>query len=191
MDEEGRLSPPVGSSDHVRATAQAPVTLVEYGDFECPYCGEAYPIVRELERRIGERLRIVWRNFPLANIHPHATEAARAAEAASEQRKFWEMHDQLFEHQDRLERADLDVYAERIGLDLAPFGADLASHAIADRVRGHFRSGVRSGVNGTPTFFINGRRHDGGYSLRELLDAIDRAAASEELGDAERQSFAR
>ena len=191
MDEEGRLTPPVGSTDHVRGAPRALVTLVEYGDFECPYCGEAYPIVQELERRIGERLKIVWRNFPLANAHPHATEAARAAESASEQERFWEMHDQLFENQDRLERRDLEGYAKEIGLDRGQFTADLDSRAIADRVRGHFRSGVQSGVNGTPTFFINGRRHEGGYSVKELLAAIDRAAASEKLGDADRQSLSR
>jgi protein-disulfide isomerase len=175
-DEEALLSTPVDAEDHSRGPAEAPVTLVEYGDFECPYCGLAYPIVKQLERRGGDKLRVVFRNFPLSNMHPHAAGAAEAAEAAGAQGKFWEMHDLLFEHQDRLERPDLEAYAERIGLDMVRFRKELDTHAMAERVREDFRSGIRSGVNGTPSFFINGRRHDGGYGLEELLAAVTAAA---------------
>lgn len=176
QDDEGELSPPVGATDHVRGSATAPVTLVEYGDFECPYCGRAYPIVKELERRAGDLLRVVFRPFPLTNAHPHAEKAAEAAEAAAAQGRFWEMHDILFENQKQLTRPDLESYAERIGLDLERFRRELDDDVWADQVRESFRSGIRSGVNGTPTFFINGRRHDGGYQLEELMAAVTRAA---------------
>lgn len=180
QDDEGELSPPVGATDHVRGSATAPVTLVEYGDFECPYCGRAYPIVKELERRAGDLVRVVFRPFPLTNAHPHAEKAAEASEAAAAQGRFWEMHDILFENQKQLTRPDLESYAQRIGLDVARFGQELDTDVWADRVRESFRSGIRSGVNGTPTFFINGRRHDGGYQIDELLAAVTRAARAEE-----------
>ena len=169
---EARLAVPVGESDHVQGPATAPVTLVEYGDYECPSCGQAYPIVKELQRRLGSQLRFVFRNFPLATAHPHAERAAEAAEAAGSQGRFWPIHDVLFENQDALDDEDLVRYAAALGLDESQFVADLAGRAHAARVREDFMGGVRSGVNGTPTFFINGGRHDGPFDLETLLAAI-------------------
>jgi protein-disulfide isomerase len=163
--------------DHIQGPADAAVTLVEYGDYECPYCGAAYPIVKEVQSRMGEGLRFVFRNFPITTSHPHAEHAAEAAEAAATQGRFWEMHDALYENQRRLGDADLRGYAESLGLDVAQFEKELSEHAHAARVREDFMSGVRSGVNGTPTFFINGVRHDDSYELEALLGALSRAAA--------------
>ena len=170
--DQGRLSPPVTDRDHVQGSAQASVTLVEYGDYECPHCGRAHPIVKEVQRRLGARLRFVFRNFPLAEMHPHAQHAAEAAEAAAGQERFWEMHDALFEHQRSLDDRHLVQYAQTLGLDLQRFQQELASHAYAGRVREDFRSGVRSGVNGTPTFFINGVRHDDSWDIETLTNAV-------------------
>ena len=164
--------------DHVQGPGSAPVTLVEYGDYECPYCGEAYPIVKEVQRRMGDRLLFVFRNFPITTSHPHAEQAAEAAEAAAAQGKFWEMHDLLYENQSHLEDDDLRRYAEQLGLELDAFDRDLAEHVHADRVHGDFMSGVRSGVNGTPTFYLNGTRYDDSYDAATLLDALERAAAA-------------
>jgi protein-disulfide isomerase len=161
--------------DHIQGPAGAPVTLVEYGDYECPYCGAAYPIVKEVQSRLGDRLQFVFRNFPITTSHPHAERAAEAAEAAASQGRFWEMHDQLYENQQHLEDADLHRYAEKLGLDVASFDRDLADGAQAARVHEDFMSGVRSGVNGTPTFYINGVRYDGSYELESLLSALERA----------------
>jgi protein-disulfide isomerase len=176
-DIGGRLTPPVSDSDHVQGPSSAPVTLVEYGDYECPYCGAAYPLVKELQRRLGDQLRFVFRNFPLTNAHPHAEHAAEAAEAAASQGKFWEMHDALYEHQDTLADQDIEALAEGIGLDVGRFDDDMVAQKFAARVRADFMSGVRSGVNGTPAFFINGQRHDGAYDLETMLEAIYRAGA--------------
>ncbi|MGA7870252.1 MAG: thioredoxin domain-containing protein [Candidatus Binatus sp.] len=171
-----KLKPPVGANDHVQGPAKAPVTLVEYGDYECPYCGEAYPIVKALQERLGDQLRFVFRNFPLGEAHPHAEHAAEAAEGAGAQGKFWEMHDLLYENQDALEDEDLARYARALHLDVPRFVKEMTGHAQAERVREDFSSGVRSGVNGTPTFFVNGVRHDGPFDLRSLLAAIEEAA---------------
>ena len=171
------LNPRVSEQrDHLLGPRAAPVMLVEYGDFECPYCGQAHLILRELLREVGGAVRLAFRHFPLAQIHPHAQAAAEAAEAAGAQHKFWEMHDILFENQDALEDEDLLGYAQALGLDLERFQLDLLRHAFAPRVREDFLSGVRSGVNGTPTFFINGQRHDGPWDLQSLLSAVYRAA---------------
>jgi protein-disulfide isomerase len=176
---EAVLTMPVTEGrDHIRGPADAPVTLVEYGDFECPYCGAAYPIVEEVQSRMGDRLRFVFRNFPIGTSHPHAEQAAEAAEAAAAQDKFWEMHHVLYENQRRLRDEDLRAYAERLGLGLERFDKELAEHVHAARVQEDFMSGVRSGVNGTPSFFINGVRHDGSYDLEPLLAALERAASS-------------
>jgi protein-disulfide isomerase len=163
--------------DHIQGPAQAPVTLVEYGDYECPYCGAAYPIIKQVQSRMGDRLRFVFRNFPITTSHPHAEQAAEAAEAAGAHGRFWEMHDLLYENQQHLEQSDLRRYAEQLGLDGREFDEELAQHAHADRVREDFMSGVRSGVNGTPTFYINGARHDDSYELETLLAALESAAA--------------
>jgi protein-disulfide isomerase len=170
-----KLKPPVGPHDHVQGPAKAPVTLVEYGDYECPYCGEAYPVVKALQKRLGDQVRFVFRNFPLAQAHPHAEHAAEAAEAAGAQGKFWEMHDLLYENQDALEDEDMVRYARTLHLDVPRFVKEMETGAYLERVREDFRSGVKSGVNGTPTFFINGVRHDGPFDLASLLAAIEEA----------------
>jgi len=162
--------------DHIQGRADAAVTLVEYGDYECPYCGAAYPIVKELQARMGDRLRFVFRNFPISTSHPHAEQAAEAAEAAAAQSRFWEMHDLLYENQRRLRDQDLHAYAEQLGIDVERFDKDLAEHVHAPRVREDFMSGVRSGVNGTPSFYVNGARHDDSYDFETLLAALERAA---------------
>jgi protein-disulfide isomerase len=167
-----RLTLPVGGRDHVRGPATAPLTLLEYGDYECPFCRAAHPVVEQVMQIMSDQLRFAYRHFPLAQIHPHAQGAAEAAEAAGAQRRFWEMHNVLFEHQDRLAARDLLAYASRLGLDVSRFAIELNTHAHAPRVREDFLSGVRSGVNGTPTFFINGVRHNGGYDLESLLTAL-------------------
>jgi protein-disulfide isomerase len=164
--------------DHIQGPADAAVALVEYGDYECPYCGAAYPIVKEVQERMGGRLRFVFRNFPITTSHPHAEHAAEAAEAAEGQGSFWEMHDVLYENQKRLRDEDLHGYAERLGLDVESFDRDLADHVHAARVHEDFIGGVRSGVNGTPTFYINGARHDDSYELETLLAALERAATA-------------
>jgi len=172
------LTPPVGERDHQQGPETAPVTVVEYGDYECPYCGEAYPIVKEIQLRLGERLRFVFRNFPLTQAHPHAEHAAEAAEAAAGQGKFWQMHDTLFEHQQALDDAHLVHYALALDLEKETFVREMTEHVHSNRVREDFLSGVRSGVNGTPTFFINGVRHDDSYALETLLAAIEGAMHS-------------
>jgi protein-disulfide isomerase len=161
--------------DHIQGPATAPATLVEYGDFECPYCGMAHPIVKALQERLGPNLRFVFRHFPLLTVHPHAEHAAEAAEAAVTQGKFWEMHDMLFENQQALEDEDLALYAAALNLDVPRFLAELAAHAHAERVREDLVSGIQSGVKGTPTFFINGVRHDGSFDFESLLEAIEDA----------------
>jgi len=171
------LTLPVGERDHVQGPTTAAVTLVEYGDYECPYCGAAYPIVKEIQRRLGDAVRFVFRNFPLAEMHPHAQHAAEAAEAAGAQEQFWPMHDTLYEHQRALDDAHLRRQAAALGLDEGRFDSDLAQHSYAGRVREDVLSGARSGVNGTPTFFINGRRHDASYDLETLLAALEGAGA--------------
>ena len=157
--------------DHVRGPDRAPVTLVEYGDFECPYCGRAEPVVRELLADYGD-LRYVWRHLPLSDVHPHALAAAEAAEAAASQGKFWEMHDQLLDHQDALTTKDLIRYAGEVGLDTEQFARDLRDHAGQAKIAADVDSADLSGVSGTPTFFINGKRHHGAYDITTLASAI-------------------
>jgi protein-disulfide isomerase len=174
---EATLTQPVSEDrDHIQGSAEAAVTLVEYGDYECPYCGAAYPIIKEVQERMGERLRFVFRNFPISTSHPHAEQAAEAAEAAATQGRFWQMHDVLYENQQRLGDEDLRSYAEQLGLEVEPFDRELTEHVHAPRVHEDFMSGVRSGVNGTPTFYINGSRHDDSYDVETLLAALERAA---------------
>jgi protein-disulfide isomerase len=164
--------------DHIRGPLDAPVTLLEYGDYECPFCGMAHPIVAAVRQQMGEQLRFVFRHFPLTTVHPYAELAAEAAEAAGAQKKFWPMHDTLYENQERLEPPALAAYAEALGLDLDLFTDDLQTHAHAPKVREDFMSGVRSGVNGTPTFFINGVRHDASWDFANLLRAVQSAASA-------------
>lgn len=172
----GQLAAPVGPRDHVRGPEDAAVTLVEYGDYECPYCGKANAVVRELEKLVGDQLHFVFRHFPLSSVHHHAGLAAEAAEAAGAQGKFWEMHDVLFENQAALEPEDLVRHAEALGLDVERFARELATQTHAGKVREDFVSGARSGVNGTPRFFVNDKRHDGPLDMRSLLAAVEEAA---------------
>ena len=170
--ETVKLTLPVGQRDHIQGLDTAPVTLVEYGDYECPYCGDAYPIIKQVQKNLGSKLRFIFRNFPITQIHAHAQHAAEAAEAAAAQNKFWEMHDYLYEHQQALDDNHLEKYASRLGLDIIQFNHDMASHAYAQRVREDFLSGVRGGVNGTPTFYINGIRYNGSWNLETLLKTL-------------------
>ena len=167
--------------DHVRGPDRAPVTLVEYGDFECPYCGQAEPVVRELLADYGD-LRYVWRHLPLTDVHPHAQLAAEAAEAAASQDKFWPMHDQLLGHQDALTAKDLIRYASEAGLDTERFTADLRQHAGQAKIAADVDSADLSGVSGTPTFFINGKRHHGAYDIATLSDAVRTARTRTLIG---------
>jgi protein-disulfide isomerase len=185
--ESPALSPPVSDErDHIHGPHSAPVTLVEYGDYECPYCGEAHLILQKLVAHFGEKMRFVFRNFPLTQMHPHALGAAEAAEAASVQGRFWEMHDVLYERQDGLEENDLVSYAAELQLDLARFQNDLSQGVYRDRIQEDFMSGVRSGVNGTPTLFINGRRYEGPVELHSLTDAVNQSAAPHHEGASQR-----
>jgi protein-disulfide isomerase len=168
-----RLVIPVGNSDHAIGPDTALVTLVEYGDYQCPACGQAYPIIKELLGRLGQRVRLVFRNFPLATIHPHAEGAAEAAEAAGAQERFWDMHGMLFENQEALGGEYLVGYASALGLDESRFVEELNENVHAARVREDFMGGVRAGVNGTPTFFINEERYDGPFDLDNLVGAIE------------------
>lgn len=163
---------PMAGRDHIQGRIDAPVALVEYGDYQCPYCGEAHPIVKAIQERLGDRLCFAFRNFPLANMHQHAEHAAEAAEAADAQGRFWEMHDLLFENQEALDDADLQQYASTLGLDPQRLIDEVLAGAHATRIREDFRGGARNGVNGTPTFFINGERYDGELSESALLEAL-------------------
>ncbi len=156
-----KLTMPVDPDrDHIQGPEDAPVTLVEYGDFQCPNCGEAYPILKSIQKKMGNKLRFVYRHFPITETHPDAVHAAEASEAAAAQGKFWEMHDLLFEHQHALDGESLHNYAAHLKLDMGRFDREMREHAYADRIRDDFSSGLRSGANGTPTFFINGDRYD-------------------------------
>ena len=168
------LKPPlVESRDHILGPTDAPIELVEYGDFECPHCGRAFKIVQQIRVELGDRLRFGYRHFPLAKMHPHARAAAEASEAAGAQGKFWEMHDILFQHGQALELGNVTRYAEEIGVpDIPKFKAEISAETYAPRVQEDLASGVRSGVNGTPTFFLNGRRHNGGYDYESIMQAI-------------------
>jgi len=164
--------------DHIRGPGEeAPVTLVEYGDFECPYCGRAEPIVRQLLSDVGSEVRYVWRHLPLTDVHPHAQMAAEASEAAGSQGRFWEMHDVLLDNQDKLRPQDLVRYAEELGLDVDRFRSEIREHEHAGRVARDVESAELSGVSGTPTFFINGQRHHGAYDIDTLKQAVKAARA--------------
>jgi protein-disulfide isomerase len=172
-----RLAVPVTKRDHIRGRFDAAATLLEYGDYECPVCGQARFLVEALRHALGSGMRFVFRNFPLTNIHPHAEHAAEAAEAAGAEGKFWEMHDTLLANQMALEDEDLARYAAELGLDLERFINELLEGKYAKRVREDFRSGVRSGVNGTPTFFVNDWRYDGPRDPESMAAALLETAA--------------
>lgn len=172
------LTVPINKRDHLRGSPDAPVMLVEYGDFECPYCGAAYPVLKQLEKEMPDTLAVVFRQFPLVNVHPHAELAAEAAEAAGAHGRFWKMHDMLFEHQDALAPADLMTYALALHLDLKRFASDLSGHVFLPKVVDDMKGGLQSGVTGTPSFFINGVFHVGGHDKASLRAAIMQVAAA-------------
>jgi protein-disulfide isomerase len=167
------LKVPVAPEDHVQGDPDAELTLLEYGDYECPHCGRAHPIVKRVQKRFGRRLRFVFRNFPLTQIHPHAQAAAEAAEFAGANGRFWEMHDLIYQNQARLGPPLLFALAEELGLDPHALREALTAGEFAPRVRRDFLSGVRSGVNGTPTFFVNEQRHDGPWEFEDLVTALE------------------
>lgn len=167
------LKIPVTSSDHMQGNERAPAVLVEYGDYECPHCGRAFSIVKHLQQHFGPRLAFVFRNFPLTEIHPFAESAAESAEFAAAHQRFWEMHDGIYENQASLGESLLLELAETLGLSTLDLRRALTDRAYAPRVREDFLGGVRSGVNGTPSFFINGRRHDGPFDFEYLAAAIE------------------
>jgi protein-disulfide isomerase len=167
------LKVPITPRDHVIGPANAPVTMVEYGDYECPHCGAAHPIVKLVLARFDDSLRFAFRHFPLSQAHPNAEAAAETAEFAGVHGRFWEMHDGIYENQDRLGLPLLFALANALGLSEAALREALVNGTYAAKVRNDFLGGVRSGVNGTPTFFINGRRHEGSYALGDLVSAIE------------------
>ena len=170
-----QLTPPVQQFDHRLGPEHAPVTVVEFGDFECPNCKQAAPAVKLLLERFNERVRFVFRHFPLVEVHPHARLAALAAEAAGAQGKFWPMHDLLFDNQSHLKAQHLNGYAEQLGLDMARYRAEMDDEVYLQRIREHIESGQASGVRGTPTFFVNGRLQDVSFGVRALFDAVEGA----------------
>ena len=172
-----RLKKAISPDDHIRGSAEAAVTLVEYGDYESSACGEAYYMIQALRAEMGKRLRFVFRNFPLTSIHPFAANAALAAEAAGAQGQFWEIHDFLFENPGAAEDGRLTTYAWSIGVDAKRFDRDIAEDLYAERVHEDIFGGIQSGVNGTPTFFINGVRHEGAWNFDVLLAALQAALA--------------
>lgn len=167
------LSVPVNPSDHSQGPSHAPITIVEYGDFECPNCKQAAPAIKLLLERYPGRVRLVWRNFPLEEIHPHALDAALAAEAAAGQGKFWEMHDQLFANQQHLKRAQLRRYAESLELDLERFDSETSDTVYLQRVREDIDSGRKSGVRSTPGIFLNGMIQDVSFGVTRLFDQVE------------------
>ncbi|HEU4627686.1 MAG TPA: DsbA family protein [Steroidobacteraceae bacterium] len=175
MNDRFHLTVPVTATDHTLGPEHAPVTVVEYGDFECPNCKQAAPAVELLLERFEEKVRFAYRHLPLVDVHPHAMAAAQAAECAGEQGKFWEMHDLLFAHQDHLGSKALHGYAEQLGLDMARFTAEMDDEVYLQRVREHIHSGLASGVRGTPGFFVNGAIQDVSFGIRSLFDAVEAA----------------
>ena len=166
------LVPPVGPDDHIDGPADAPITLVEYGDYQCPYCGQAYPIVKALQKELGASVRLVFRNMPLANVHPHAENAAEVAEAVALHAPFWPIHDALYENQRDLSDASLLRYAAGVGADIDAVKEALKGGGPRTRVESDLENGIRSGVNGTPTFFVNGVRYDDSWDYETFLDYL-------------------
>jgi protein-disulfide isomerase len=172
------LTPPVGARDHALGPADARVTLVEFGDYECPHCGAVHPLVQAARKAFGGNLRFVFRHFPLRSSHPHALAAARAAEAAGEQGRFWEMHDRLYHRQTELEDADLVRHARELGLDVERFQRSLPERAHDERIREDLASAAQSGAQGTPALFVNGERYEGPLEREPLFAALARAAVA-------------
>ena len=172
MSKAQIFTSPTQGHDHIQGSIDAPFKLIEYGDYQCPFCADAHEVVKEIQGRLGDQICFVFRNFPLVEIHPFAEHAAEAAESAAGQGRFWEMHDMLFENQQNLGFASLLRYAEQLLPDADQWVEDMRKHAFAERVRDDFTSGVRSAVNGTPTFFINGVRYDGPLEVPLLERAV-------------------
>ncbi len=170
---------PVGEGDHSQGPQNAPITLVEYGDYECPYCGAAYPMVKRLQETMGDNLRFVFRNFPITELHRHALSAAMTAEFGAAKGRFWEVHDELFENQRRLGATLYDTIATKFGLPTSELHDALERATYQERIRHDFDGGVRSGVNGTPTFFINGQRYDGRPEFEAMSAALGRVIESD------------
>ena|SRR2546423_7611357 len=168
-----KLVPPVNEHDHILGLKNAAITLVEYGDYQCPHCGAAHPVIKEIQKNFSRKLRFVFRHFPLSNVHELALPAAIAAEAAGRQHRFWEMHNMIFDHQPELSEFAFSEFAQELGLNMPAFRMDLQDHAIVEKVESDFESGVRSGVNGTPSFFINGSKYNGGYDYASLASSIE------------------
>lgn len=179
-----KLSKPVDASDHILGAENAPVTLIEYGDFQCPHCGAAYPVVQEVVRQMEDQIRFVYRHFPISEQHEYAQIAAEAAESAAQQGKFWQMHNQIFSNQELLNVEHLYEFAKAIGLDPVRFDQDLQQHTYREKVRADFMSGVRSGVSGTPSFFINEQPYEGPTHpemlIKALKEAINKTSAIDE-----------
>jgi len=166
------LRPEVSKEDHMQGNVNAAIELVEYGDYECPYCGQAYGYIKKIQKKFGNDLKFVFRNFPLYNMHPHAMHAAIAAEVAGEYGKFWEMHDILFENQNYLEDRNLLSYAEQLDIDSQKFEAAFKDSKYVEKIEDDLESGLRSGVNGTPSFFVNGQKFNGDYRSEEFLEYL-------------------
>ncbi len=171
------LKPPVGPGDHIQGNKKAPVTLVEYGDYECPYCGQAYPVVKQIQKHFGNQLLFAFRNFPLTQVHPYAEMAAETAEFAADSDRFWEMHDLIYENQSSLSPEFLLELAQSLELSVKDLEVAIAKKKYAPKIEKDVMSGVRSGVNGTPTFFINGQRYNGPFDFEDLVAAIDAASS--------------
>lgn len=167
------LKVPVTPEDPIQGHEDALITLVEYGDYECPYCGMAYPVIKKIQKHFKDQLRFVFRNFPLTEIHPHAEMAAEAAEFADQYDRFWEMHDLIYENQSNLSKPFLLELGERLRLSVPELESAIDRHLFQDKIRKDFLGGVRSGVNGTPTFFINDHRYDGSFEYNELVAALE------------------
>ena len=171
-DQGNDLTVPVTENDHLQGSPDAALVLVEYGDYECVHCGRAYPIVKKIQQHFGKDLCFVFRNFPLSQSHPHAEHAAEASEIADAAGKFWEYHDVLYENQDALDDSSLSAHAASLGLDEEGFQNDLQGGTYEDKVQQSFMSGVESGVNGTPSFFVNGSRYDGDWEYEPFIEYL-------------------
>ena len=172
MNDSATLKPPVSTRDHTAGSHDAPVTLVEYGDYQCPYCGAVHPVIQRLQKALGKKLRFIFRNFPLMQAHPYALMAAETAEAAALQGKFWEMHDFIFENQESLAPEALPAWANELGLDMKKFATAIKERSVVKRIEEDRQSGIESGVNGTPTFFINGTIYEGDDDYESLRAAL-------------------
>lgn len=163
---------PVSNKDHIEGNPEARIELVEYGDYQCPYCGEAYQEIKKVQKHLGKDLKFVFRNFPLTDAHQYALGAAIAAEIAGDMGKFWEMHDTLYENQEALEDADIIEYAQQLGLDIDKFESHFSDSKYENKIEDQMEGGLRSGVNGTPSFFVNGQKYEGDYTAQSIIEYI-------------------